>query len=495
MLAGLPGRAVPHGGEPPGRAALLAGPGAARRHPAARRLPPAAAAAAHRALRSLRGHRRRRLPAASSPAAPRRRRGGEDTWINPEIERLFLALHRQGHAHSVEVWQDGRLVGGLYGVVLGGAFFGESMFSRARDASKVALVHLVARLRLGGFILLDTQFLTAHLSQFGAHEVPRADYKRRLANAAAAVAAIGRRRRTRRRWSRRSARCAAGRRARVERGGRAKPAGAAASGRRPRRQTRVPVRRRHRGRRCFPPSRRQCRAASRRSWRCTCRTGAMVADVTYGGGVFWRRVPPGAIPAAGDATSPPAPIAAPCPTRRAASTRWCSTRPIWRGCCAPRRRRAAARAAMARCAAPIPAGGRRGAGPRALAPGGAGPLPRCGGGGAAGAARPRHPHRQMPGRGQRQPAGADACADRLRASRAGLLRPRPFRAGAAEPARCRAAAAAGACAEEPQLFPGFPEGAGGRGRGALPDAGLAGGSRRSRSRLRQHRRCDGRGSP
>ena len=107
--------------------------------------------------------------------------GREDTWINPEIEQLFLALHRQGHAHSVEVWEGEALVGGLYGVVLGAAFFGESMFSRARDASKIALVHLVARLRLGGFTLLDSQFLTEHLAQFGAREIPRADYKRRLA--------------------------------------------------------------------------------------------------------------------------------------------------------------------------------------------------------------------------------------------------------------------------------------------------------------------------
>ncbi|MDB5373563.1 MAG: Leucyl/phenylalanyl-tRNA--protein transferase [Belnapia sp.] len=107
--------------------------------------------------------------------------GREDTWINPEIESLFLTLHRQGHAHSVEVWEGDRLAGGLYGVVLGAAFFGESMFSRARDASKVALVHLVARLRLGGFTLLDSQFLTDHLAQFGTHEIPRADYKRRLA--------------------------------------------------------------------------------------------------------------------------------------------------------------------------------------------------------------------------------------------------------------------------------------------------------------------------
>lgn len=114
--------------------------------------------------------------------------GREDTWINPEIEFLFLALHRQGHAHSIEVWQEDALIGGLYGVVLGGAFFGESMFSRARDASKVALVHLVARLRLGGFTLLDSQFLTEHLAQFGAHEIPRAEYKRRLAHAVNATA-------------------------------------------------------------------------------------------------------------------------------------------------------------------------------------------------------------------------------------------------------------------------------------------------------------------
>ncbi|GGG32904.1 leucyl/phenylalanyl-tRNA--protein transferase [Caldovatus sediminis] len=115
--------------------------------------------------------------------------GREDTWINPEIERLFGALHRQGYAHSIEVWsEDRRLVGGLYGVALGGAFFGESMFSRARDASKVGLVHLVALLRLGGFALLDTQFLTAHLAQFGAVEIPRAEYKRRLAEAVEAPA-------------------------------------------------------------------------------------------------------------------------------------------------------------------------------------------------------------------------------------------------------------------------------------------------------------------
>jgi len=109
--------------------------------------------------------------------------GREDSWINPEIERLFTELYRMGHAHSVEVWHEGELLGGLYGVALGGAFFGESMFSRARDVSKVALVHLVARLRLGGFTLLDTQFITEHLAQFGTLEISRAEYKRRLAEA------------------------------------------------------------------------------------------------------------------------------------------------------------------------------------------------------------------------------------------------------------------------------------------------------------------------
>jgi leucyl/phenylalanyl-tRNA--protein transferase len=117
--------------------------------------------------------------AGCAAAAP----GREDTWINTEIERLFGDLHRMGHAHSVETRENGKLVGGLYGVSLGGVFFGESMFSRARDASKVALVHLVARMRLGGYRLLDTQFVTSHLSQFGAVEIPRADYKARLASA------------------------------------------------------------------------------------------------------------------------------------------------------------------------------------------------------------------------------------------------------------------------------------------------------------------------
>ena len=117
--------------------------------------------------------------AGCASAAP----GREDTWINPDIERLFIDLNRTGQAHSVETWQDGVLVGGLYGVSLGGVFFGESMFSRARDASKVALVHLVARLHLGGYQLLDTQFVTTHLAQFGATEIPREAYKQQLADA------------------------------------------------------------------------------------------------------------------------------------------------------------------------------------------------------------------------------------------------------------------------------------------------------------------------
>src|SRR6201993_3465688 len=106
--------------------------------------------------------------------------GREDTWINKRIRDLYCGLHALGHGHSVEVWQDGDLVGGLYGVNLGRAFFGESMFHRARDASKVALVHLVARLRAGGFRLLDTQFVTDHLKTFGAIEVPRRQYHKLL---------------------------------------------------------------------------------------------------------------------------------------------------------------------------------------------------------------------------------------------------------------------------------------------------------------------------
>jgi leucyl/phenylalanyl-tRNA--protein transferase len=105
------------------------------------------------------------------------------TWINEEIVRLYNSLFRLGFAHSIESWLEGQLVGGLYGVSLGGAFFGESMFSRVTDASKVALANLVARLRLGGFCLLDTQFVTTHLQQFGAVEIPRGQYHRRLSAA------------------------------------------------------------------------------------------------------------------------------------------------------------------------------------------------------------------------------------------------------------------------------------------------------------------------
>jgi leucyl/phenylalanyl-tRNA--protein transferase len=107
-------------------------------------------------------------------AAPRP--GREQSWINDEIMRLYGALFAAGHAHSVECWREGKLQGGLYGVNLGAAFFGESMFSVARDASKVALVHLVEALKAGGYTLLDTQFLTAHLASFGAIEIPRDDY-------------------------------------------------------------------------------------------------------------------------------------------------------------------------------------------------------------------------------------------------------------------------------------------------------------------------------
>jgi leucyl/phenylalanyl-tRNA--protein transferase len=105
------------------------------------------------------------------------------TWINDQIVELYCALHDMERAHSVECWRDGELVGGLYGVSLAGAFFGESMFSRASDASKVALVHLVARLKRGGYRLLDTQFVTQHLATFGAIEVSRREYLRLLERA------------------------------------------------------------------------------------------------------------------------------------------------------------------------------------------------------------------------------------------------------------------------------------------------------------------------
>jgi len=114
--------------------------------------------------------------AAPTPERP-------ESWINDEILRLYTALHLGGHAHSIECWRDGKLAGGLYGVRLGAAFFGESMFSRRRDASKVALVHLVDGLKRGGFVLLDTQFITAHLAGFGAIEIPRERYLLKLQDA------------------------------------------------------------------------------------------------------------------------------------------------------------------------------------------------------------------------------------------------------------------------------------------------------------------------
>jgi len=117
--------------------------------------------------------------AACAAEAP----GRATTWINGEIAYLYTALHRRGFAHSIEAWDGKELVGGLYGVALGGAFFGESMFSRKPDASKVALVYLVALLRACGFTLLDTQFQTAHLAQFGTHEITRANYHHLLAQA------------------------------------------------------------------------------------------------------------------------------------------------------------------------------------------------------------------------------------------------------------------------------------------------------------------------
>ena len=107
----------------------------------------------------------------------------DDTWINREIIESYVRLHELGHAHSVEAWAGGKLAGGLYGVAIGGAFFGESMFHRVRDASKIALVALVERLRTGKFVLLDTQWLTPHLQQFGGIEISRNHYLRLLRSA------------------------------------------------------------------------------------------------------------------------------------------------------------------------------------------------------------------------------------------------------------------------------------------------------------------------
>jgi leucyl/phenylalanyl-tRNA--protein transferase len=125
------------------------------------------------------------ISACATPGPERRA-----TWINAPIRRLYGALFRLGHVHTVEAWREGRLVGGLYGVRLRGAFFGESMFSFERDASKVALAHLAARLKLGRFKLLDAQFMTPHLAQFGAIEVPRDDYVKLLDAAIAEEAAF-----------------------------------------------------------------------------------------------------------------------------------------------------------------------------------------------------------------------------------------------------------------------------------------------------------------
>lgn len=118
------------------------------------------------------------MRSCSEPSAER-----PDTWISEEIIGAYTQLFRHGFAHSVECWRDGRLAGGLYGVSLRGAFFGESMFTRETDASKVALVHLVARLVKGGYALLDTQFITEHLAQFGAIEIRREEYQRQLVDA------------------------------------------------------------------------------------------------------------------------------------------------------------------------------------------------------------------------------------------------------------------------------------------------------------------------
>jgi leucyl/phenylalanyl-tRNA--protein transferase len=125
------------------------------------------------------------ITACAAPAP-----GRESTWISPEIIRAYSELHRLGYAHSVECWRDGQLAGGLYGVAVGGLFAGESMFHRVRDASKVALVHLVERLRRGGFVLLDSQFIVGpHLLQFGTIEISRAEYHR-LLRAALQVRAV-----------------------------------------------------------------------------------------------------------------------------------------------------------------------------------------------------------------------------------------------------------------------------------------------------------------
>lgn len=147
-------------------------------------LPLEEARASRRLLRSL-----KRQPFAISidtcfadvvAACARKSMGREDTWINHAIEDVYLELHTMGYAHSVECWREDRLVGGLYGVSMGGVFCGESMFSIERDASKIAMLHLIARLKLGSYRLLDTQFFTPHLAQFGVKECPDSDYQEML---------------------------------------------------------------------------------------------------------------------------------------------------------------------------------------------------------------------------------------------------------------------------------------------------------------------------
>jgi leucyl/phenylalanyl-tRNA--protein transferase len=125
-------------------------------------------------------------------AEPRPQHPGGGTWITPAMVEAYARLHELGYAHSVEAWQDDALVGGLYGVALGGAFFGESMFTRASDASKVAFVHLVHQLRRWGFTLIDCQQYTEHLARFGAQEIPRAEFLRRLDEALARAGRPGR---------------------------------------------------------------------------------------------------------------------------------------------------------------------------------------------------------------------------------------------------------------------------------------------------------------
>jgi leucyl/phenylalanyl-tRNA--protein transferase len=123
------------------------------------------------------------IDACAAPRASKTKEGAEGTWINRPIRNLFVGMHEAGHAHSVEVWMNGALAGGCYGLAVGGAFMGESMFSRRTDASKIALVHLCARLAKGGFTLLDTQFVNEHLKQFGVYEIPAEQYRERLAEA------------------------------------------------------------------------------------------------------------------------------------------------------------------------------------------------------------------------------------------------------------------------------------------------------------------------